>query len=206
MWPAVPGVPERVAETVPSVKIVYLVREPLARLRSHYLMRTRNGRIAMPFREFLRDPGSVRARCASAYGTQLQRFLDVLPREQVLVVETRELQVNRDATLGRVYSFIGADASFRSPRFDRELHVGKGEPIPGRVGHLLLRGFYRPAVRKYFGQRLDHVRRAAMRPLAVPPPSTDLPVEVERELLERLRVEVNRLRRLTGEALPSLGP
>ena len=47
-YPTYPGVAERIAEVVPKVKIIYLVRNPIDRVFSHYLHDVANGREQCP--------------------------------------------------------------------------------------------------------------------------------------------------------------
>ena len=37
MAPAFPGVPERMAEVIPDARLVYVVRDPIARMQSMYM-------------------------------------------------------------------------------------------------------------------------------------------------------------------------
>src|SRR5262245_10389314 len=50
-----PGVADRVAATVPDARIVYLVREPIARLQSMYLHQIGKGRETRPIVQALRE-------------------------------------------------------------------------------------------------------------------------------------------------------
>lgn len=53
MAPHVPHVPERIASVVPDVRLVYLLRNPVGRIRSAYIDRSSRGVESMPLREAL---------------------------------------------------------------------------------------------------------------------------------------------------------
>ena len=61
----------------------------------------------------------------SRYAMQLERYLALYPREQVLVLENEDLRNRRDETLHRVFEFAGADPAFTDRRFGSERHKTK---------------------------------------------------------------------------------
>ena len=81
--------PARIARLVPDARLVYLLRDPVKRLRSHYLERVRAGDETRPPERALREHvGYVRA---SQYAWQLEQYLEYFPRRQILVITTEEL-------------------------------------------------------------------------------------------------------------------
>lgn len=82
--PHIPHVPERIASVVPEAKLVYLLRNPVDRIRSAYLDRASRGV------EILSLPAALEAKPryldASRYAYQLERYLEHFPREQTLAV------------------------------------------------------------------------------------------------------------------------
>lgn len=103
-----PGVAERVAKVLPDVKIVYLVREPVARARSMYLHELASGRETRPIEQALAEkPMYVNS---SRYAWQLDQYREFFPLERVHVLTSDQLKRDRQATLQRLYAFIGVDA------------------------------------------------------------------------------------------------
>ena len=121
--PALPGVPERMARVVPEARLIYLVREPLERLKSHFLMQCRQKGESLGFADFLAANPEARCLLASDYGSQLQRYLNWFPPGQILVVESEELARNRSNTLRRIFEFLGVDADFSTPLFHHRRNV-----------------------------------------------------------------------------------
>ena len=125
-----PLAPERVRATVPDVRLVVLLRNPVDRAFSQYQHEVALGRESLPFEQALehedrRTAGEVERmladpryfssewwthtyRARGLYAEQLERWLAVFPRRQLLVVATEEMAAAPAATYGRVLEFLGA--------------------------------------------------------------------------------------------------
>jgi hypothetical protein len=80
----------RIAEVLPEVRLVYVVRDPVERLRSHYRHEVQRGREQRPLREALMDPQSPYV-AWSRYHLCLQPYLERFSEERVCVVPFEEL-------------------------------------------------------------------------------------------------------------------
>ena len=119
-YPTYRGVPERIKEHLPDVRLIYVVRDPIERLRSHYQHRTLVGNERLPLAEALAtDPTYVDM---SRYGMQLERYLDHFPPEQICVITSEALKANRGETVQQVYRFIGVDETFVPPSLEQEFY------------------------------------------------------------------------------------
>jgi hypothetical protein len=107
------GVPERIASTVPDVRLIYLVREPLARAKSMYLHLLAGGRERRPAEEALRT-GPMYLR-TSLYAWQLEQYLQWFHREQILVLQTENLEAEPHAVLRKAFQFLGVDDEWVVP-------------------------------------------------------------------------------------------
>jgi sulfotransferase family protein len=115
------GVPERMASVIPDARIVYLVRDPIERLVSHYQMEVAIGRERRPLAAAIANLSESRYVAQGRYWMQLDPYLRNFPPEQVLVVDQDELGHNRAAALRRVFGSLGVDPDFVSQDFD-EVH------------------------------------------------------------------------------------
>lgn len=199
------AIPARMASIIPEAKLIYLVREPYERLVSNYLMQFRNGTTVLPFAEFV--DGELYSLETSCYGSRLQEFLRYYALDRILVVESKELRDERDACLTRIFSFLGVDPEFRSRRFDREYHTSAENICPDARGRRILRSKPVKFLRRHLsGWTFYHLRNVLMLPFRGEEPPIALPAALEEQIRARLRSEVALLRKLTGQALPSLGP
>jgi Sulfotransferase domain len=116
--PIVPGVPERIRASLPDVKLIYLVRDPVERALGDYAQYAAVWEpIAMD--QALRNLGDPydRFTAPGLYARQLDRYLSVFSSEQIMVVDQADLLTAPERTLKDVFRFIGADNEFASPRF-----------------------------------------------------------------------------------------
>ncbi len=119
-WPSFSGVPQRMSAVVPDVRLIYLVRHPLERMRSMYLHAVALGRERRSAsRAFLETPDYLEC---SRYATQLERYLDHFDRDRLLVLLAEDLRRDRGATLRRVFEFIGVDSRWRPPNIEEEAY------------------------------------------------------------------------------------
>jgi len=131
-FPLRPGAPERVRATVSDAKLIALLRDPVDRALSHYHHEVALGREPLTFEEAIeaepertrgeeerlaREPGyfshawwDYTYLARGRYAEQLERWLAVFPREQLLVVASDELAAEPGETYARVLEFLGAPA------------------------------------------------------------------------------------------------
>jgi hypothetical protein len=120
----VPEVAARIHRTAPAVRLIALLRDPVARALSSYRMSVRRHGERRSFpeavRELLRPDELERARRAPTptntyvaggeYGRILTAYRDVFPRGQLLVELSRELEREPAQVVERVCAHIGVPA------------------------------------------------------------------------------------------------
>jgi hypothetical protein len=119
-----PEAPARIARAVPAARIIILLRDPVERAYSHYLMNLREGLQRRPFFEALQEDWRRPQKGwgvsqlyveLGLYAEQVKRYLATFGPEQVRIVlfdEMRRGSENRKAALAGVLEFIGADADY----------------------------------------------------------------------------------------------
>lgn len=119
--PQYQGVPERMHALLPEAKLIYLVRDPVERIVSHYCHDVVRGFERAPLAEAVLAPDSKYLQ-RSQYHRQIGRYLPYYPPEAVLVVDQADLRDDRRETLRRVFAFVGAEPDAWDPRFHLERH------------------------------------------------------------------------------------
>ena len=121
-FPQVTGVPERMRGLIPGAKLIYIVRDPLARMWSHFAFVTP---VSDPeeFRGALTPLETNPFVAGSRQCWQLEQYLPYFPLENILIVTSEELRHDRRAALARVFSFLGVEETFYSGDCDIELNV-----------------------------------------------------------------------------------
>jgi hypothetical protein len=120
--PLMPDVPARIAATLPDVRLVYLVREPIERMRSMYVHQRSKGRERRSIDDAIAaSPGYL---TLSRYGYQAEQYLQHFGEDQLLIVRSEDLRDDRRATLDRVFAFIGVDPDVPIEDLTREHNRG----------------------------------------------------------------------------------
>jgi hypothetical protein len=199
-----PGVPERMHAVIPGARLIYLVRDPIDRIVSHYRHRVVNHPHIGSFEDALSDPQHGPELTAySRYWHQLEQYLEFFPVEQILVVDTDELSARREGTMERIFRFLGVDTGHRAPEIDRWHNPGSTHGRLTTSGQVLLRALNVALGRRHalgVRQLAPAWARSRFRlPYERPVPSAELRHRLE----EELRPDVEQLRQHTG--LPLAG-
>src|SRR4051812_6197591 len=119
-YPHYPGVPERIARAIPECRLIYVVRDPIERIVSHYRHRVAVGAEREPLeRAVVENPIYVDY---TRYAAQIERYLEWFPREQLLVVDSAGLRDDRRGTVQGVYAFLGVELGFVPQNLSREYY------------------------------------------------------------------------------------
>ena len=104
------------------------------RIRSHYEHRVASGAETDPMEVAIFDnPIYVDY---GRYALQVEQYLPFFPREQLLIVSSEELRHEREATMRRVYDFVGVDPDFVAPTLlHEERHAGGQGDAPEEPGY-----------------------------------------------------------------------
>lgn len=130
-FPRYEGVAARIGEALPQARLVYLVRDPVARIRSHYQHNVTIGHERHDLDTALRkDPAYLDY---SRYALQIEKYLDHFPREQILVLTSEALHDDRRETVQRVLRYIGVDPDAEIPGLEQEFYRSEERAAYGAV-------------------------------------------------------------------------
>nr|WP_157683881.1 sulfotransferase [Microlunatus soli] len=133
---AFPGVPELLRSEVPDVKLIYLLRDPLQRMRSHHAHAVFKGREKRPIeRAITARSGYLRT---SLYGAELQRYRSYFPADQIHVILTEDLAQAPAEVLSGVVEFLGLP-DYEFPGVERRYHVSSNRKVNTRLGEAVQR-------------------------------------------------------------------
>ena len=161
-----PYAPARIRNLLPGVKLIAILRDPVDRAISHFFHERRRGREPLGIEEAMdreeerlapeirrmREDGGYHSRphlywsykARGLYAEQLQRYLDLFPREQLLVLQSEDFFKRRQEVMHRTFRFLGV------PPMDTpvpQLHLHRGSydssDVPAGVRENLIR-FFRP--------------------------------------------------------------
>jgi Sulfotransferase domain len=199
------GVPARMHSVLPDAKLVYLVRDPVNRILSHYADAFSFGRVHKPLDDILDDETGRHFVACSKYFFQLEQYLPYYDPARILVVATEELASRRTEVLARIFGFLGADATFTDARFSEVHYRREQHRRKTRIGYAALEGarrFRQTAIGQRLPRDLARPIHAYNRLTAQPVAKPQLSTERREELLRELRPDIERLRKFTGQTFP----
>jgi hypothetical protein len=116
-----PGACERIAEHLPNVKAIVILRDPIDRAWSHYWHQVRRGDEAKGFEAAIADearrlreggPEAMEARSYTARGhyvQSLERWWAAIGRDRVAVTFLSDLKADPSAVVAELCTFLGID-------------------------------------------------------------------------------------------------
>lgn len=115
-----------IRRALPGAKIIIVLRNPVERAFSHYLMQLRDGVASGSFRDELKrdrsafDTSRLRNPYVEIglYHGQVKRYLDEFPANQVRIYITEDLR-HTDDFMGNLFEFLEVDPSFRPATVER---------------------------------------------------------------------------------------
>ena len=144
---ASPDAANRMKELLPNVKIIALLRNPTERAISHYFHSIKKGWKQAKILHAMKA-AEIIFKQRGLYKEQLERYYEIFPSENILVLSSEKFFENPAETLKEIYLFLDVDPNIEinelSPR-----QVGfNREPVDVAV-HDYLNGYY-----KTFNQEL----------------------------------------------------
>ena len=107
----------RMAETVPDAKLVFILRDPVERIYSHFRFHRQSGRLSAEetFSDLIRDEEREWRRIQidnGCYHKHLTRFERYFPRCQMKIFLHRDLTVDAASIARALYDFVGVNPAF----------------------------------------------------------------------------------------------
>jgi hypothetical protein len=195
-------VPANIASVIPDVRLIYLVRHPIERMRSQYLHEVLLGEQHLPVETALLCDS--RYRDFSSYAMQISAYMEFFPREQLLVIQAEHLLDRRFEVAQQVCEFLGLSPFSTSLELDKEHHQTSEKRVPIPVLRRIIQtSAYRraspwiPARVKRFGRRrLDR---------GVSPHLGEISDAVRDRLEDMIRDDVRALRSFMGPGFDDWG-
>lgn len=168
---------ERMAQALPDIKVMVMLRDPVRRAESHYHHSVSHGHEDLPFVAALaaeeeRMAGEVERMerdwsywshhhehhsylSKGLYADQLERLFTHYQRDQVMVVQSEEFYRNSDRILGDVTAWLGLDEVSLDRRDDRNGHEYRA--MDHEMRERLIELYREPNERLYqlLGRRFD---------------------------------------------------
>lgn len=107
-----------IKQYLPQTKVIMILRNPIERIFSHYLMDIRSGVEKLPFKEAVikdmnKNPkgwgiSNVYVEIGM-YSQQVKRFMEQFPKEQLMIILFDDFKKDAAGVMKNIFSFIGID-------------------------------------------------------------------------------------------------
>ncbi len=197
--PTFEGVAERARKLMPEARLIYLIRDPVARLLSHHHHMRVEGSMPESLEQAIEEHPELLD--YSRYAMQLDPWANAFGADAIRVVRFEDYIADREASAAALQQFLGLDP--RPDLVDAQTVHNKGEGKPVTTGPwkaVISSAPYRRLVRPLLPIGLKDRLRAALLPKApakAPPP----PPELIQRLRRDLEPDMARLRELWGDRL-----
>lgn len=210
--PATAGVAERIRAYNPDAKLIYIVRNPFARMVSHYNHNYREGDERRAIAEaVLEDP---RYLDLSDYAMQLAPFRELFPEDNIKVLVLERFRAAQADTMDMIHDWLGLRPVPRnaSPP-EHAVHVTgrRVGPLRGGLRRENFLGLWDSRLWRTFSRNAPPWMKEAVRSLVYSQriDTRDVPYDRLRSLVgERLADGAGRFRDMIGDDLPEwrVGP
>ncbi|MEM9782467.1 MAG: sulfotransferase [Pseudomonadota bacterium] len=195
--PVYAGVPERIHRVIPEAKLVYVLRDPVKRLYSHYLHRLATGREWRDLAQAIEADPSYLA--ASRYAAQITQYLACFPISQLCIIRAEDLDADPQGTLATVFRFLGVDDGVAIPPVQLNVSAERYR-APMALRQLSRAAPMRPLVARLMRRLGRHAHRLPFHLQTIEGGGLDEALRAR--LLQRLDDDLQALRRLAPHLQP----
>ena len=198
-----PQAPKLIHQQVPDARIIMILRDPVARSYSHYLMGLGIGNETLPYKEAMQkalaseNDYSSRIAMAGFYSEQVSRYLNLFPRENIKIFIFEEFIQDTKKSVQEVLDFLNVDTTI--PDDVKIVDNTFDLPVGGISKHFIRNKILRAAVRELMpGDSAANLRKIFRKTSKKPPLSN-----FDKKLVEEIyREDAKKLENILGRNLP----
>ena len=131
-YPKFKGVPQRIYRLLPDIKLIYIVRNPIERIITHYNHNLSKGREYRSLDEALSEFQNNSYILYSKYYTQLKIYFRYFEKDKILILDSEDLYKNRLDTLKKIFQFLEVDETYKHTEFNKILHQSRDKKIDNK--------------------------------------------------------------------------
>lgn len=164
------GTAQRIKSYFPEVKLLTVLRNPIERAFSHYYYLRSGGSEKIPtFEAALKNQNrKLYLVDYGLYYTQLKKYLEVFPKENILILIYEDILGNSVKFIQNIYKFLGANENFIPQSVDKRIN-------PPTTAHKAIEALKRPALMERIkqipkaGLLIDFFKKRLKSPYLKPP-------------------------------------
>lgn len=190
------------SKILPDVKLIYLVREPIQRLISHYVHKLADGGENRPIEEALSDFEDNYHNpyiCRSRYYLQLEQYLQYFDAVNLLVITTEELYYYPEQVLPKILRFLGVSDDITSINYQKKLHKSVLKRQKTELGNHIAQLSIMAKI-NHLPPRVSYpLNKLIYFPFSVPVKKPHLSEDLKIRLIDYLQEDIKQLRTFTGK-------
>ncbi|MCP4123528.1 MAG: sulfotransferase [Bacteroidetes bacterium] len=203
-----PGTAEEIHKEFPEAKIIMMLRNPVERAYSQYVMNLRLGKtLETDFIKEVQDDDNKKLKGWGAshqylsiglYYDQVKRYYDVFPKEQILICWYDEYRKEPHTVVKRIYRFLKVDAGFNADTSEK-LNTA-GVPRFGKLNYWINQS----GLVSWAKRKLPRSLREPFKKWMYSGDKADIPVMSDNEkewLVNYYLDDIQKLSKLTGKDL-----
>jgi hypothetical protein len=197
--------PYLIKQHLPEVRLIFLLRDPVARVYSHYWQERKSGWSIPGFGELVeqRHPALLRYLYVSSYHHQLERYLTFFPKEQLSVYLYTDFQKDTLKVVQDVYHIIGVNSAYIPINLGRvynRAQLWRSPQIHRFVNQfgVNLQLFLGWEIHPWFKNVVRTVMKLNSKNITKPP----MPVEIRTELIKELTPVINYVEEFLDRPVP----
>ena len=107
------NIPEKIYSVIPKTKLIYVVRDPIERIISHYIHTYSEGTEDNSIEEALNKIEGNNYVESSKYFFQIEPYLEFFSNSSILVISSEKLLNHPQETMKKVFQFLEVDTDFK---------------------------------------------------------------------------------------------
>ncbi|WP_345969905.1 sulfotransferase domain-containing protein [Sulfurimonas sp. HSL1-6] len=199
-----PKTPQKLHDAIPDAKIIILLRDPVERGYSHYLMDYRLGLVSQPYEEVVHQTGNHKHKklyyqqyvALGLYYEQVKRYLDLFGLNQVKIYFQEDLRKDTEGVIQDLYKFLKIETN-------TQLDLAREHNAFSMPKNALIHRLYSSRnIRKTLSALLpDAVKEIVMNRLFERKKKPQLDPELRNELVAIYRPDIEKLEALLNKDL-----
>lgn len=128
-----PDAPKLIHKHIPDARLIFVLRDPVKRLQSHFWHIKKTGKPSPDtFEQFVKsDHPLFRKHClVSSYKQNLERFQKFFQKKQMKIILTRTLKNQPKRILRELYSFLGVQNEYIPPALGESFNTASTARFP----------------------------------------------------------------------------
>jgi hypothetical protein len=197
-FPQESGIPQRMYSLVPNAKLIYLLRDPLKRMISHYIHEYACGNENLSITEAFANFSDNSYFDRSRYYFQLEQYLEYFPASNILILTSEELSQSPRQTLKTIFQYLELEDEINLPIFFNKFHRSEVKRRKTNLGGRLSETLLMKKIEQLPPDLSYHAQRILYFPFSQKIENPTLEPKLRQKIADYLRTDIDRLRKYTG--------